>query len=144
MPSTVLVDTGFLVALFRGDDPYHPSALALMAGRLRHERSRLVTVWPVIVETCFFFRPQDRPKFIRWIEGGALILRTIEPSDLNDIAAIFDRYGDRDMDLADACLVWLAGREKTNRVLTTDRRDFDIYRTPDGKPFERLSVDDRA
>ena len=69
---------------------------------------------------------------------GSVRIRAIENMDLPNIARMLARYSDREMDLADACLVWLAGEVGTHRILTTDRRDFDIYRTPDGKPFERL------
>jgi predicted nucleic acid-binding protein len=47
---------------------------------------------------------------------------------------------EHDIDLADATLVWLADVEGTQRVLTTDRRDFDILRTASGRCFERLWV----
>lgn len=43
-------------------------------------------------------------------------------------------------DLADATLVWLAQVEGSRRLLTVDRRDFDMLRTLDGQPFERLWV----
>ena len=57
---------------------------------------------------------------------------------------ILNRYADPRIDLADACLIWLAGQEKTHRVLTTDRRDFSVYRGPDGRPFERVWLTDEA
>lgn len=71
-------------------------------------------------------------------------MRHIELTHLPDIAAILQRYADQRIDLADACLVWLAGQEKTNRVLTTDRRDFSIYRTPDGRFFDRVWLPDKS
>ena len=58
--------------------------------------------------------------------------------------AILNRYADQRIDLADACLIWLAGQERTNRVLTVDHRDFSVYRTPGGQPFERLWISDDA
>ena len=54
MPNTVLVDTGFLVALFDAGDPLHDTAKDLLAEILRPERYRMVTVWSTVVETCFF------------------------------------------------------------------------------------------
>ena len=142
MPNTILVDTGFLVALFRRGDPYAASAKALLAGRLKRERPRLVTVYPVITETCFFFHPADGARFLDWVHQGGVILRQIEPLYLPEIAALLRRYADQRIDFADACLIWLAGQEKTHRVLTTDRRDFSIYRAPDGRPFERVWLAD--
>jgi len=37
-------------------------------------------------------------------------------------------YRDLPMDLADAGLVRVAERERTSRVFTIDRRDFELYR----------------
>ena len=138
MPSTVLVDTGYFVALFREDDPYHSSAVEFMKNRVRQNHFRLVTAWPVITEACFFFRAEDRAKFTRWIAAGAVVVKDISLHDLEAIASILARYADIGIDFADACLIWLASMEKNNRILTTNRRDFDAYRTADGRPFERL------
>ena len=120
MNETVLVDTGFLVALFRRDDPYGESARKFMAGPVRERRLRLVTVWPVIVESCFFFHTTNRPTYLRWVAEGGVAVRQMTVTDLPVVAGLLERYGDREMDFADACLVWLAGIEGTNRVLTTD------------------------
>lgn len=138
MPNTVLVDTGFLIALFDVGDSEHESAKTVLADVLRPKRVRLVTVWPTVVETCFFLSPRGKSAFLAWIQRGALQLRHIEISDLDAVSRIIERYADHDIDLADACMVWLAGIEGCNRILTTDRKDFSFLRTPDGKVFKRL------
>jgi predicted nucleic acid-binding protein len=140
MPNTVLVDTGFLIALFDAIDSRHDSAKQVLSDLLRPERVRLVTVWPTIVEACFFLDPRGKNALLEWIRRGALYLRHIEDSDVPLVAAVIERYADHNLDLADACMVWLAGVEGVNRVLTTDRKDFDRLRTPDGKPFQRVWV----
>lgn len=144
MPNTILVDTGFLVALFSQGDSNHDSAKNLLAGKLRRDRPRLITVLPVIVETCFFFHPEDNALFLDWVNQGGVTVRPIESVHLPAIATILRRYADQRIDLADACLIWLAGQEKTNRILTTDRRDFSVYRTPDGRYFERVWLPDES
>jgi predicted nucleic acid-binding protein len=138
MRNIVLVDSGFLIALFDAKDSLHDSAKAALKALIDREKARLKTVWPIVVETCFFLGPNGKAAFLRWIVRGALGLRAIEIDDIETVIAILDRYADQHIDLADACLIWLAGQEKTNRVLTTDRRDFSVYRTPDGRPFERV------
>lgn len=140
MPSTVLVDSGFTIALFDPRDSLHESAKKT----LRNLNVRLRTVWPVIVETCFFLGPRGKAAFLRWIERGAVGVRAIDAVDFDALIVILDRYADQRIDLADACLIWLAGQEKTNRVLTADRRDFTVYRTPNGQPFERVWLADGA
>jgi len=47
-------------------------------------------------------------------------------------------YRDRQIDLADATLVWLAGAKNTDLIITTDYRDFRTYRLPDGRAFRLL------
>jgi predicted nucleic acid-binding protein len=138
MPNIVLVDTGFFVALFDKKDRYHASAVEVMANTLRPQRARLVSVWPTIVEACFFLDARGKDSLLQWIERGAVALYTFGIEDLPEIRAILNRYADRQIDFTDACLILLAGRERTHRVLTTDRRDFDAYRTPNGQAFERV------
>lgn len=118
----------------------HEGAKNLLVEVLRPERARLITVWPTIVETCFFLNPRGKTALLEWINRGAVYLRHIETADIPAIIGILDRYAEHSVDVADACLVWLASMEKSNRVLTTDRRDFDMFRTPNGKPFERVWV----
>jgi predicted nucleic acid-binding protein len=100
--------------------------------------TRLVTILPCITEACFFLDLSGKNALLAWLARGSMRIRVIESADLPNIAHILTRYSDREMDFADACFVWLAGEENTNRILTTDLRDFDTYRTPGGKPFERL------
>lgn len=140
MPNTVLVDTGFLVALFDAGDPLHTGAKKLLAELLRPQQIRLITVWPTVVETCFFLNVRGRSALLEWIHRGAVQLRHIETLDISDLITVIERYADHQVDLADACLVWLAGKESCNQILTTDRRDFDFLRAPNGQPFERISV----
>lgn len=49
------------------------------------------------------------------------------------IAAVMRRYEDIRPQLADAALVYLAGREGIETVFTLDRRDSSIYRVSRGR-----------
>lgn len=53
---------------------------------------------------------------------------------------VLERFSEPQIDLADAYLVWLAEMERSHLVLTTDRRDFDILCTGEGRAFERIWV----
>jgi predicted nucleic acid-binding protein len=48
------------------------------------------------------------------------------------------KYADRPMDLADASMIWAAEQTGVRRILTTDRTDFEIYRTKSGQRLEIL------
>jgi predicted nucleic acid-binding protein len=48
------------------------------------------------------------------------------------------QYGDLPMDLADASLLLAAQEQGLRRIASLDRRDFGIYRLPDGECLENL------
>jgi predicted nucleic acid-binding protein len=50
------------------------------------------------------------------------------------------RYANLPMDFADASLVVLAENLGHGRILTSDRRDFNIYRWNNTNPFENLLI----
>jgi hypothetical protein len=60
------------------------------------------------------------------------------PFDASDLAAMLPwmrRYTEkykRDMDLADASLLWLAHETGLREIMTVDVKDFARYRLPDG------------
>jgi len=92
MPNTVLVDTGFLIALFDVGDAKHESAKQVLADVLSPNLARLVTVWPAVVETCFFLNPRGKIAFLEWIHRGALRLRHIEVSDIPAVSGIIEQF----------------------------------------------------
>lgn len=69
------------------------------------------------------------------LSGGALLI----PATANSIRRARDlmhRYADCPMDFADATLVVLAEDLGTNLVLTTEQRDFSVYRIAARKRFK--------
>jgi len=72
------------------------------------------------------------------LSGGAWELPAMEVADLREACAVIDRYRDQDIGVADASLVALAHRFRTDRLLTLDRRRFRVIRTTAGKPFTIL------
>ena len=68
------------------------------------------------------------------LAGGAVVVPATTVS-LGRCRALMRRYHDLPMDFADATLVALAEELGTNIVLTTDRRDFQVYRIAGKTPF---------
>lgn len=130
--ANVLVDTGFLVALGRKDDPLHVAARAFFL----RETGPLITVSPVIVETCHFLDPEGKIQLLDLAQSPRL--RTLElPIDAySEVGTAIRKYADRDIDFADAALIWLANRTGVRHILTTDMADFGVYRLMGGKRFE--------
>jgi predicted nucleic acid-binding protein len=126
---SLLVDTGFLVALYRRNDELHQSALKFLEGN----SERLITVSPVIVEVCHFLSLEARVHLLQWVTRGGLTVVEIPPSAYSKFAALMQKYGNLDCDLADVALLWLAAESRQRRILTVDERDFSTYRLPDRK-----------
>ncbi|WIM06780.1 MAG: PIN domain-containing protein [Candidatus Nitricoxidivorans perseverans] len=128
----LIVDTGFLVALFRRGDRLREAARSFLAGN----RAPLLTTSAIIVETAFFLDAGEKLALMEWIRRGALPVREISGETWPLLAWIVSKYADRDPDLADATLVWLAQDCGSRRILTVDDADFSVYRTKSGKAFE--------
>ena len=127
----VLVDTGFLVSLFRPADRLRAQARECLLGN----RHPLVTVVPVIVETCFFLDAAGKGRLLEWIQRGALAVADVPASAYAEIGTIIRKCADRDIDFADAALVWLANHTGIRDILTVDEADFSVYRLKGGKRF---------
>lgn len=129
--TSVLVDTGFLVSLFRPTDRLRAQARDC----LRANRQPLVTAAPVIVETCFFLDAAAKGRLLEWARRGALTVAEVPVSAYTEIATIIRKYADRNIDFADATLVWLANHTDVHDILTVDETDFSVYRLKGGKRF---------
>jgi predicted nucleic acid-binding protein len=128
---SIVVDAGPLIALFRKRDRHHSRVKRFLSAN----RSRLVSTVPVITEVCHFLNADGKIALLTWIRRGGISLQPIGTDDLDEIATIIERYADREIDFADATLVWLADLINTLDVMTIDRRDFVVYRSHAGKPF---------
>lgn len=133
----VWVDTGFLIALFARNDNHHEDAKVFVKD---HQGIEMHSIWPVIVEACFFLDNQGKQSLLTWLERGAMVMHEITPRDTPKIRQVIQQYNNIDPDFTDAVLVALAGQSKVRNILTVDQRDFSIYRFSDGSTFERLWV----
>lgn len=127
----VLVDTGFLVALFRPADRLRAQAREC----LQANRRPLVTAAPVIVESCFFLDAAGKGRLLEWARRGALAVADVPVSAYAEIGTIIRKYADRNIDFADATLVWLAIHSGMRDILTVDESDFSVYRLKRGRRF---------
>ena len=130
----VLVDTGFLVSLFRPSDRLRKQARDHLAAN----RHPLVTAAPVIVETCFFLDTDGKGRLLEWAQRGALTVADVPVSAYAEINIILRKYVNRKIDFADAALVWLAAQTGIRGILTVDESDFTVFRLKGGKRFELL------
>jgi len=130
----LLVDTGFLVALYIRGDALHQPAVDF----LRRNPLALHTVSAVIVETCFFLDAHGKAALLNWIANGGLAVADIPIRSYPDLSDYICKYADQAIDFADAALVWLANRTGQRAILTVDETDFRVYRLKAGHGFELI------
>ena len=132
--NAILVDTGFLVALFNPREPQHLSARNF----LQQCHSPLITVEAVVVKTCFFLSDSQRHAFLTAITAQALQVIPTDTSAHSRIATLFQKYQDQEPDYADMALIWLAETTDIASILTLDIQDFSRYRIRGRKFFSLL------
>lgn len=131
----VLLDTGFIVALFNKSDRYHFRCASILA----ELESPLMTCEAVIVESCFLLRGvSDGPEYVlanvaKGIFEIPFRLSEVGPAILN----LLRKYGDLPSSLADCCLVHMANQLDTGDILTVDRH-FRTYRWRRNRVFNLL------
>ena len=128
----LLVDTGFLVALGRSRDSLHDAARTFLEGCT----TPLVTVTAVVVETCHFLNLESRRALLAWLAEGGPAVVEVPPEAYPELSRTMERYKERDVDFADAALVWLAEQTGCRAILTVDEADFRRFRFKDRGRFE--------
>jgi predicted nucleic acid-binding protein len=133
----VLIDTSAFTASFNPDDPRHADCAAQFQ---QLPLGKSYTCWPVVTEAVYMARrfPHQQQQFLDAIAKGDFQLLELTDVDVKGIQAVLRKYSDQEVDLADACLVHLAMRERINIIVTLDRRHFHVYRGFGGKPFQLL------
>jgi len=129
----LLLDTGGLVSLLDRSQSGHAAFTKFFAGWT----GPVVSTEAVLTEaTHLLGRVAGGPAACVsfFLEGGAALVPST-PASLRRCRDLMDRYRDQPMDFADATLVVLAEDMKAQLILTSDRRDFGIYRIDGKKKF---------
>lgn len=130
--SSIIIDTGFLIALLHTKDPHHQAAIDAAD---RYEKTAKISSMLVLHESFWFLT-----KHASAAKANKLLLFAHEkikfphfPSNwIPRAQSIIDVYH---VDLADASLVILAEELEHGDILTVDRRDFTYLRWNKSKPF---------
>lgn len=136
MPAATLIDTGPNVACLNVRDSEHERCKAAFANL----PPAVYTCWPVITEAVYLLGnySQATVKLFELLRNQTFRILPISSGELSSIEAILAKYQDQDFQLADACLMHLAEREKIFDVLTLDLLDFTLFRTAAGKQLNLL------
>jgi predicted nucleic acid-binding protein len=131
----ILVDTGFLIALYDQSDFYHTRCLRTYESLDRP----LVTCEAVVTESIYMLQYASgaAEALLASIESGALEIGFRLNEAAGKVQAILRKYRDTPADFADACLIAMADELDTGDILTLDR-DFAHYRWRRTRPFRML------
>lgn len=136
MTTTILIDSGVLVALLSREDQFHEWAVRVVSNL----PTPFLTCEAVITETCFLlgrYRRSHQPVFTL-IHREALALSFDLGSEFQTVSDLMTKYQTVPMSLADACLVRMSEQFPRSQVLTLDS-DFRIYRRHRDQPIPTLT-----
>lgn len=134
----IIADTSGLLALYNRSEPGHSAVAAVIDSA----DTPLVVSPFVIAELDYLVSTRmgvpSELAVLRELGTGAYILPELSSADLLAAAVVIERYSDQEIGLAEASLVVLGDRFGTNRLLTLDRRHFEVLRPLAGGRFELL------
>jgi predicted nucleic acid-binding protein len=137
----ILVDASGLFAALDEDEPAHERARRA----LEADRGPFILSPFVLAELDYLLIRELGVEFelsvLREVARGGYTLAPFDESAVGEAEDVARRYHDLALGLADGSLVVLAGRYRTNRILTLDERHFRAVRTPTGQPFVVLPAD---
>ena len=117
-----LADTGFLVAFGSRRDRHHQWAVGLAA----QITEPLLTCDAVLAEIAFHL--EDAELVLAFVREGLVVPVFDVKSHVSRLAELANRYSDRSPDLADLCLIRMSELYPKYPVITTDVKDFRVYR----------------
>lgn len=134
MANELLLDTGGLVSLLDRSQHRHEEFVAFFESwtgevvsteAVLTEATHLLSRVSKGAEACLDF----------FLQGGAVLV----PSSISTLAraqTLMQKYSNLPMDYADATLVVLAEDLDSGTILTTDKRDFSVYRRNGRRRFQ--------
>lgn len=136
MAGELLLDTGALVSLLDRSQTHHLRFAEFFEGW----QGAVVSTEAVLTEATHLLGriAGGRERCLEFfLAGGGTLVPASLPM-LRRCRVLLEKYADLPMDYADATLVVLAEELETDLILTTDHRDFSVYRFGRGRPFKLL------
>jgi len=138
MASRILVDSGFLYALYDLSDQNYSAAAAFTLTDL----SLRIIPDVVLTEVVYLLKQRvGQRATLAFLDDLAISQAQLEPvliEDIRRVTEIMEDYADADLDFVDCCIVALAERLAITQISTFDRRDFQMIRPSHAPYFELL------
>ncbi|MDQ3675997.1 MAG: PIN domain-containing protein [Actinomycetota bacterium] len=136
----ILLDTSGLLAALDSAQRLHSESAASLAAAT----APLLLSPFVLAELDYLLATRvghaARTSLLGEVHRGALQLEAFSAADVRAAAMVIERHADLAISLADASIVVLAARHRTQDVLTLDQRHFRVL-AANGKPFRVLPAD---
>src|SRR5260370_8660260 len=113
--------TGLLKALLDKSDAHHEWAY-----RQFKTHAPFHTCEPVLDELAHLV--QDPRLGMKLVARGDVLLGFSLAGHVGEVLGLLEKYADRPMDLADACIVRMTQLTDTSKFSTVDKPDFRVYR----------------
>ena len=137
---TTLVDTSFLVSLANPRERYHKKCLAVAQAA----RNPLLIPVTVLPEAAYLIDERlghhAMRRFVRAVRDPGWSIVPLPDNDLERAAELLEQYHDSKLDFVDATIIAMAERLNVRRILTLDRRHFEMIRPRHCPAFEILPV----
>ena len=123
--AAAIVDTGPLVALLDRAERHH----RWVSERITELDAPLLVCEPVLAEAMFLLARLSRAQdaLFGLLDNGALRIALRVDEHVAALRSLHQKYRDRPMSLADACIVRMAELHDAHAVFTLDS-DFSVYR----------------
>src|SRR5690348_4131808 len=100
--NSIIVDTGFFLALNQKNDPLHQRAKLLATEYHSYE---WITTWPVLTELFHLLSAHAVQALLKDHQKGLFKIFPLDESDVSRILFLTKKYEDLNIDLADLSLV---------------------------------------
>jgi predicted nucleic acid-binding protein len=132
-----VADTSYVLTVAIATDINHKICLAI------HKEQGIVYLpQTTLAEIAYFltreFGNEVVSRFLVQMPQTKYRLIPLEPEDILRTANLLQHYNDSRLDFVDATIVAVAERLKITRILTLDRRDFEMVRPNHSEYFEIL------
>jgi uncharacterized protein len=117
-----IADTGFIVAFGSRDDGHHAWAVQIA----RKLTEPLLTCEAVLAEAAFHLR--SLTYVLSLVVDEMLQVEFDVAGNMARLAELAERYQDQRPDLADLCIIRMSELHPRHTVITTDQKDFRVYR----------------
>lgn len=127
MDRRIIADTSGIIAFLDRDDSYHASVVEIIKNQQIYIP---VTVLPEVdyLATKYLGERVAR-SFLEDLSAENFAYLPVELDDINKAIKIMERYQDLPLGFVDASLVILAERYQIRKILTLDRRHFNLIKS---------------